>query len=184
MGETDGILEQYAALLEHKASRAVRRFAVCLGVVGAALGGFPVVHTGNAVVPPPLGFLTLLLGAAAGGYLGHTLGGRRALELRLQARLALHQLALEQSLLARLAPPARPVVAPAPAPVPAAAPAPAPVAVPAPPPAVAPAVAPPAVAPPIVQPVVAVPPPPPPAPAPAPLPVPPAAVAAPPLSST
>jgi hypothetical protein len=154
MGESTGIIEQYAAHLEAKATRLVIRSTLFFGLAGALLGGFPLLYTHNAVVPSHLGFATLLLGAAAGAYLGYTFGERKAIEVRMQARLALHQLQVEQSLMQSVARTQAPVVqAPAPA-APVAQPAPAPVA-PAPvaPPPVAPApVAPAPVAPPPVAP--------------------------------
>lgn len=213
MAETTGLIEQYAQHLERKASGLVLRFTVVSGFVGALLGGFPLFHTSNGLVPHHLGYATLMLGAAAGAYLGWSTGERRAVEPRLQAQLALRQLQVEQTLMrgavarpAALAPAAAPVPAPAvPAPVPVAAPAPppAPVAPPAPAPAAvrppAPAPAPVPVAPPPMVQVAPTPPPVAPAPAPAPVeeqeaePMPPAAVAPapvpprlvqPPLSST
>ncbi len=154
MTETTGLIEQYAAHLEGRASRVVRGFSMLGALVGAALGGFPLFQHSNALVPHHLGYATLLLGGAAGAYLGWSLGERRAVDLRFQAQLALRQLHVEQALMrgavARPAAPVLPVAAPAPAPVvpvpaPApAAPAPAPAAAPAPVAAPAPALAPPA----------------------------------------
>jgi outer membrane biosynthesis protein TonB len=146
MTETTGLIEQYAQHLERKASGLVLRFAVLGALVGAALGGFPLFQGSNAIVPHHLGYATLLLGAAAGAYLGWSLGERRAVEPRFQAQLALRQLQVEQTLMrGAVAQPAAPAPvsppAPAPAPVvaapapPAAAPAPAPAPVLAPEPA-------------------------------------------------
>src|SRR5205814_1401927 len=84
----NGIIEQYAAHLEAKATRVVIRLTMCFGLVGAVLGGFPRFYTHNALVPAHLGYATLLLGAVAGAYLGYTFGERRALDHRMQARLA------------------------------------------------------------------------------------------------
>jgi hypothetical protein len=165
MAETSGLIEQYAQHLERRASGLVLRFSVLGALVGGALGGFPLFQGSNAVVPHRLAFATLMLGAAAGAYLGWSLGERRAVDLRFRAQLALRQLQVEQALMrgavARPTAPAPvpvpvPVSAPAPAPVvaapaaPAAVPAPAPISAPAPAPAVAPmpaAVRPPAPAP-------------------------------------
>src|SRR5205814_3627530 len=124
MGETNGIIEQYAAHLEAKATRVVIRLTMCFGLVGAVLGGFPRLYTHNALVPAHLGYATLLLGAVAGAYLGYTFGERRALDHRMQARLALHQLQVEESLMRRVA--GLPVPAAPPAPASASAPAPVP----------------------------------------------------------
>jgi len=196
MAETGHIFEQWAKHLETKASGIVMASMVAGGIVGAVLGGVPLLHLSNGVVPHHLGYATVLIGAAAGAYLGWSFGERRAVGLRLQAEVARRQFQVEQSLIRRMmqlapTPPvhqavSHPPVAPAPA-------APAPVALPqvpvmapvAPPPlpVAAPVVSPPApVAPllttpapvtPAVPPVVA----PVPVPAPAPLPEPPPAAA-------
>ena len=97
MAETTGLIEQYAQYLEHKASGVVLRLAVLGALVGAALGGFPLFQHANALVPHHLAYATLLLGAAAGAYLGWSLGERRAVDLRFQAQLALRQLQVEQA---------------------------------------------------------------------------------------
>ena len=193
MAETTGIFEQYAQHLESKASGLVLRFTALGALVGAVLGGFPLFQSASsALVPHTFGYATLLLGAAAGGYLGWSFGERRAIEPRFQAQIALHQLQVEQTLMRQMA--ARPaparVAPPAPAPTPVSVPAPVPAAVrpavpdPAPvAPPLAPPVAPPVAvpaAPPVAPPVVQVAPVPAPvsapvvevAPAPAPLPAP------------
>lgn len=214
MAETTGIIELYAQHLERKASGVVLRFTAFGALAGAALGGFPLFQAASsAVVPHTFGYATLLLGAAAGGYLGWSFGERRAIEPRFQAQIALHQLQVEQVLMRQVA--SRPVAAPAPVAVPAPVPPPAAVAVappvpaavrppvlPAPAPAPAPRpVAPPPTVPPVVQvaptppPFVEVAPAPEPAPAPAPAPAeepapaaalapPPPRLVQPPLSST
>jgi hypothetical protein len=189
MAETGHIFEQWAKHLESKASGIVMASMVAGGIVGAVLGGVPLLHISNGVVPHHLGYATLLVGAAAGGYLGWSFGERRATGLRLQAEVARRQFQVEQSLIRRMmqlapAPPAHQAPAPAPvvsppvvsapvAPPPPLPPAPAPV-----PPPLAPAPAPvpvtpllttPAPAAPAVPPVVA--------PIPAPLPDPPPAAA-------
>src|SRR6478672_5983520 len=99
MAETTGLIEQYAQYLERKASGVVLRLAVLGALVGAALGGFPLFQHANALVPHHLAYATLLLGAAAGAYLGWSLGERRAVDLRFQAQLALRQLQVEQALM-------------------------------------------------------------------------------------
>jgi hypothetical protein len=139
MAETTGLIEQYAQYLEHKAAGVVLGLSVLGAVVGAALGGFPLFQHSNALVPHHLGYATLLLGAAAGAYLGWSLGERRAIDLRFQAQLALRQLQVEQALMrGAFARPAAPAAVPVPAPAPVPAPV---VAAPA-PPAAAPAPAP------------------------------------------
>src|SRR5436305_7185608 len=113
MAETSGIIEQYAAHLEAKATRVVVRMTTAFGLVGAVLGGFPLLYTKNALVPSHLGYATLLLGAVAGAYLGYSFGDRKAEDHRMQAKLALHQLQVEQDLIRRVAA-SVPVPAPAP----------------------------------------------------------------------
>jgi hypothetical protein len=179
MAETTGLIEQYAQHLERKASGLVFRFTAFGALVGAALGGFPLFQSAStAVVPHHFGYATLLLGAAAGGYLGWSFGERRAIEPRFQAQIALRQLQVEQTLIRQVAARSAAAAAPAPAPVPVAPPAPAAAPVAPMPAAVRPPapVAPPPVAPPVVQ-VAPTPPPvvemaPAPAPAPAPMPAP------------
>jgi hypothetical protein len=115
----NGIIQQYAAHLERKASGLLMRWTLGLGFVGGLLGAFPFLHISHGVVSGRLGLGTILLGALAGAYLGYTTGERKAIEPRMQAQLALHQLHVEQSLIGRVAAPApmaAPVVA-APAPV-------------------------------------------------------------------
>src|SRR3954447_2755954 len=131
-----GIIEQYAAHLERKASAGIVRFTILFAVVGAVLGGFPLFSHSSGLVPHSFGMATLLLGAIAGAYLGYRSGERHAIEPRFQAQLALRQLQVEQSLMQGVSAPAAPApvatapVAPAPvAPAPVA-PAPAPVAPP------------------------------------------------------
>ena len=167
MTETGHIFEQWAKHLEAKASGLVMASMVSGGLIGAALGGVPLLHLSNAVVPHHLGYATLLIGAAAGAYLGWSFGQRRGTGLRLQAEVARRQFQVEQSLIRRMmqlapTPPVQPApvqqppiqqapvqqapVQPAPvAPLPPVAVPPPPVAVPPPPPTPAP------VPPPLVQ---------------------------------
>jgi hypothetical protein len=140
MTETGHIFEQWAKHLEAKASGLVMASMVGGGLIGAALGGVPLLRLSNAVVPHHLGYATLLIGAAAGAYLGWSFGQRRGTGLRLQAEVARRQFQVEQSLIRRMmqlaptppvqqAPVAQPPAQPAPL-----APQPPPVAAPAPPP--------------------------------------------------
>ena len=94
-----GIIEQYAAHLERKASAGIVRFTILFAVVGAVLGGFPLFSHSSGLVPHSFGMATLLLGAIAGAYLGYRSGERHAIEPRFQAQLALRQLQVEQSLM-------------------------------------------------------------------------------------
>src|SRR5665647_447698 len=154
------IVERYAEHLQQKASSRIMGYTIAFALVGSILGSAPLLAPNRVLVPHSLGLALLLVGAAAGGYLGYTIGSRRAEGLQLQAQMTLHQLQVELALIQPAAAvavaPALPPVAVPPAvaaPVPAAAPAavappPAPVApapaappqVPAPLPAVVPAV--------------------------------------------
>jgi hypothetical protein len=122
MAESTEIIQQYARHLEQKASSLILRSAVVFGLVGAVLGGFPLVKVENPVVPAQLGYATLLLGALAGAYLGYRSGERRAIGPRLQAQMAIRQLAVEQSLIRRVVQPAAPAAPAAQQPVPVPAP--------------------------------------------------------------
>jgi hypothetical protein len=109
------LIERYAARLEQKAGSRVTRLTVVGGLFGAFLGGMPLFSLLHTAIPHRYGYALLIAGAAAGGYLGFSLGESRAAGLRLQAQVALHQLELER-LVQRLEPePA--AAAPAPPPV-------------------------------------------------------------------
>ena len=151
---SEGIVEQYAEHLQRKASSSVLTLSVCGVIGGAALGAIPGL-LGNSVISPGANYFAILLGAIAGGFLGRMIGDRRAVGLRLQAQMALHQLQFESRAVQAQAAPVARAAAPAPAPAPVAAPvAPPPVAPPvAPPPVAAPA--PPIAAPPVAPPEVA-----------------------------
>src|SRR4051812_38444220 len=156
----EGIVELYAEHLLKKASSAVLTSTVAGVIGGAILGAVPHLLS-HSIVSPGTTYFAVLLGAISGGFFGRSLGEKRAVGLRLQARMALRELELEsRAVQAPAAPVARPV-APAPAPLPA----------PAPVPVAAAPVAPPVAAPPLLMP--------PPAPAPAPAPVQPVAAPAP-----
>ena len=136
--------------------RLPRWSALCTGdslSLGVTRGcGFPAITVAAArgpshsVISPGANYFAVLLGAIAGGFLGRSIGDRRAHGLRLQAQMAIRQLKLESRFVtASAAPAARPA---APAPVspavtaPAAVPAPVTVAPPVPPAVRAPAPAP------------------------------------------
>jgi hypothetical protein len=145
MAETGHIFEQWAKHLESKASGIIVASVAVAGLVGAVLGGVPLLNISNGLVPHHLGYATLLIGAAAGAYVGWSFGQRRATGLRLQAEVARRQFQVEQSLIRRMmqlapnpASPAQPAPAPAPVPV---------VFAPPPPPPPAPAPVPPPMAP-------------------------------------
>jgi hypothetical protein len=125
MAETGHIFEQWAKHLESKASGIIVASVAVAGLVGAVLGGVPLLNISNGLVPHHLGYATLLIGAAAGAYVGWSFGQRRATGLRLQAEVARRQFQVEQSLIRRMmqlapnpASPAQPAPAPAPAPAP------------------------------------------------------------------
>jgi hypothetical protein len=136
----EGIVELYAEHLLKKASSAVLSLAVGGAIAGAATGAVPGLLS-HSLISPGANYFAVLLGAIAGGFLGRSIGEKRAVGLRLQAQMALHQLQVENRLVA--APVARPV---APAPPPVTAPVPVVVAAPL-------LAAPPLVAPPLVAPV-------------------------------
>jgi hypothetical protein len=166
------IVAQYAEHLQRRASSRIMAYTISIALVGSVVGSVPLVAPSRVLIPHYLGVALLLVGAAAGGYLGYTMGVRRAEGFRLQALMALHQIQVEHALVhpapAVLAAPAPASAAPAapvavthapvvPAPVPVApapalvppAPLPAAVATPAasPPAEVVPTMAPPAVSP-------------------------------------
>lgn len=171
MSSDPAIIERYAAGLQQKAGSRVTRFTLggllFGGILGSTVVIAPMVSHVHSYVPHRFAYAAIVFGLAGGGYLGFLIGQSRAVALRLQASLAVHQIELGRALhrveaLKLPLPAAASLPAPAPAPVAAPAPAPAPVvSLPAPPP-VAPAPAP------APQPVAVAP-----APAPAPLPAPP-----------
>lgn len=163
MSSDPAIIERYAAGLQQKAGSRVTRFTLGGLIFGGLLGSTvviaPMVSHVHSYVPHRFAYAAIVFGLAGGGYLGFLIGQSRAVALRLQASLAVHQIELGRALhrveALKLPLPAAaslPTPAPAPAPAPAAAPpapapAPAPVvSLPAPPP-VAPAPQPVAVAP-------------------------------------
>jgi hypothetical protein len=154
MSSDPAVIERYATGLHKKADSRVTRFTLVGLLVGGILGATPVaapiVSHVHSWVPHRFAYAAVVFGLAAGGYLGFLIGQSRAVALRLQASLAVHQIELGRILhrveAMRLPLPAAaslPTPAPAPAPAPPAAvasPVPAPVAsFPAPVPAPAPA---------------------------------------------
>src|SRR6266849_5769917 len=128
MAELDlSIVERYADHLQRKASGRVTVFTIFFALIGSILGSVPLISLKYGLIPHHLGYATLLVGAAAGGYLGYTMGARRAEGLRLQAQLMLHELKLGQSLVQVATPvasvplsyvPPAPLSVPPPAPAP------------------------------------------------------------------
>ena len=143
------VVERYAEYLQGRASARIMAYTIAIALFGSILGSVPLLAPNRVLIPHSLGLALLLVGAAAGGYLGYTIGVRRAEGLKLQAQVTLHQLQVELMLVQPSAAVARTIerigdramLSTPPAAAPAvASPAPAPVA----PVAVAPAVAPPA----------------------------------------
>lgn len=165
MSSDPAVIERYATGLHKKADSRVTRFSLLGLLIGAALGATPVfaplVSHVHSWVPHRFAYAAVVFGLAAGGYLGFLIGQSRAVALRLQASMAMHQIEIGRALHrvealrlplpaaaslptpvpapvaappAAMAPPAPAPVAslPAPAPAPALAPAPMPMAMPAP----------------------------------------------------
>jgi hypothetical protein len=152
------VIERHAAALHQKAGSRVARFTFFGFLIGTVIGAStvvaPMVSSVHSLLPHRFAYAAIVMGAAAGAYLGYLVGQSRAVALRLQANLAVHQLEIGRALhrfealrvplpAAASLPAPAPVPAPAPAPAPVAPPAPAPVvSLPDPPPAPAPAPAP------------------------------------------
>jgi hypothetical protein len=143
------VIERHAAALHQKAESRVARFTFIGFLIGSVIGAStvvaPMVSSVHSLLPHRFAYAAIVMGAAAGAYLGYLIGQSRAVALRLQANLAVHQLEIGRALhrfeALRVPLPAAASL-PAPTPVPTPAPAPAPVAAaPAPPePAPAPVV--------------------------------------------
>ena len=119
-----GIIERYAADLHRKGSARVTRSLLVGAAAGALIGVLPIVHVVETAVPHRFLYAIALAAVAAGIYVGYMVGESRAVAVRLQAQLALHQLRIERLLVERATPapaaepePAPPVVAAFPAPV-------------------------------------------------------------------
>jgi len=162
MSSDPAVIERYAAGLEQKAGSRVTRFTGVGLLIGAAVGSTPLiaplVSNVHSWVPHRFAYAAVVMGLAAGAYLGYLIGQSRAVALRLQASMAMHQVEMGR-LLYRVEAMRLPLPAAASLPTPA----PAPVAVPqlaaVAPPAPAPVVSLPApVPPPVPQPVASLPP--------------------------
>src|SRR5579862_1648606 len=94
------VIEQYATRLQQKAGSRVTRLTALGFALGTALGTGPLVleHVSKVhqAIPHRFAYAIILIGAAAGAYLGYILGQSRAVSLRLQASLALNQLEIER----------------------------------------------------------------------------------------
>jgi hypothetical protein len=102
------IVERYADHLQRKAASRITRWTIGCALLGSMLGSAPLVAPDRVLVPQYLGYALLLVGAAAGGYLGYTVGVRRAEGLALQAQVTLYQLQVAGT----FAPPVVPVSPP------------------------------------------------------------------------
>lgn len=135
------VIERHAAALHQKAGSRVARFTFFGFLIGSVIGAStvvaPMVSSVHSLMPHRFAYAAIVMGAAAGAYLGYLIGQSRAVALRLQANLAVHQLEIGRALhrfeALRVPLPAAaslPTPAPVPAPAPVAqpvAPAPAPV---------------------------------------------------------
>jgi hypothetical protein len=94
------IIERYAKLMELKAGSRVARFTAFGIALGALVGALPLlagtIHLVHSAIPAKFGYALAIAGAAGGGYLGYLVGQSRAVALRLQAHVAVHQLEVER----------------------------------------------------------------------------------------
>src|SRR3954469_11069037 len=109
--QSEGIVQAYAEHLARKAGSVVVTYAVGGTVAGAALAFIASKMPGGLINPGVRNF-AILLGAIAGGFLGRSIGDKKAAVFKLQAGLALHQAQLAQKLAGR--PAVQAPVAPAP----------------------------------------------------------------------
>lgn len=102
MSSDPAVIERYATGLHKKADSRVTRFSLFGLLVGAALGATPVIaplvsHV-HSWVPHRFAYAAVVFGLAAGGYLGFLIGQSRAVALRLQASMAMHQIEIGRAL--------------------------------------------------------------------------------------
>ena len=89
------VVERYAEYLQGRASARIMAYTIAVALFGSILGSVPLLAPNRVLIPHSLGLALLLVGAAAGGYLGYTIGVRRAEGLKLQAEVTLHQVQVE-----------------------------------------------------------------------------------------
>ena len=84
------LIERYALRLERKAGSVQRGSTIVGALLGLALGAVPLSPLGEFLpVPEAFAAATVLVGAVAGGLIGHVIGEGRALDIRVRAQLAL-----------------------------------------------------------------------------------------------
>jgi len=88
-------IERHALALHQKAGSRVARFTIFGVLIGTALGASaiiaPMVSSVHSLLPHRYAYAAVVMGAAAGAYLGYLMGQSRAVALRLQANVAVHQ---------------------------------------------------------------------------------------------
>lgn len=98
MAEFDpAIIERYAAYLYRRATALTRGSTAFGALLGAAVGFVPLIHAVHWPIPHAFAFATALAGLLVGGTIGYVVGDGRAMNVRLQAQLVLHQLQLERN---------------------------------------------------------------------------------------
>jgi hypothetical protein len=96
------VIERHAAALHQKAGSRVARFTFFGFLIGSVIGAStvvaPMVSSVHSLLPHRFAYAAIVMGAAAGAYLGYLIGQSRAVALRLQANLAVHQLEIGRAL--------------------------------------------------------------------------------------
>jgi hypothetical protein len=99
MAEFDpSIIHRYAERLYRKAASVVLGSVIAGAFFGALIGAVPLTSLGSSwPIPSNVALALPLIGALAGGLIGYVVGSSRALGIRYQAQLVLHQLQLERN---------------------------------------------------------------------------------------
>ena len=102
MSSDPSVIERYAAGLQQKAGSRVTRLTLLGFLIGATVGATPVVaplvSSVHSLVPHRYAYAAAIIATFGGGYLGFVIGQSRAVALRLQASMALHQIELGRML--------------------------------------------------------------------------------------
>ncbi len=102
MASDPTVIERHALALHQKAGSRVARFTVFGVLIGTALGASaiiaPMVSSVHSLLPHRYAYAAVVMGAAAGAYLGYLMGQSRAVALRLQANVAVHQVEIGRAL--------------------------------------------------------------------------------------